>query len=229
MRSVPVCTAGHVFASIGMGEQARAALRALGAAGVRSDAYDIYRHATRTDPDMRALVLPAESAVLPEGGIRIFHVNGDEVDDVINSIQEKTGNFDDGYNIVVPAWELPRYPSAWRSKLKRFDEVWALSCFIKDSLKNANIESHHVGQSVEMNFGFYLPRRFFGIRESAFVLLCFFDLQSYPARKNPRAVVELYRKFKALRPFDDVQLVLKVRDGEDQASQISRSPRTRSS
>ena len=37
------------------------------------------------------------------------------------------GDFDAGYNIIVPAWELPLYPKQWAAQLAKFDEVWALS------------------------------------------------------------------------------------------------------
>lgn len=205
-----------------MGEQARGGLRALSAAGVKGDAYDIYRHAPRDDPDMRSLVLPIETSTLPRSGVRIFHINGDEVDDVIKSLDDRGLDFRAGYNVIVPAWELPRYPAVWSAKLKLFDEVWALSSFIREALAAAGIDSVHVGQSVENAFGYYLPRRYFGIRESAFVLLCFLDLQSYPSRKNPRAVLELYRELRRTRPLDDVQLVLKVRAGELPAQEIER-------
>jgi hypothetical protein len=46
---------------------------------------------------------------------------------------------------------------------------------------------------VELPLGHILPRRYFGIRESAFVLLHFFDLTSYAARKNPDAVLAMCR------------------------------------
>jgi glycosyltransferase involved in cell wall biosynthesis len=59
-----------------------------------------------------------------------------------------------------------------------------------------------------------LPRRHFGIRESAFVLLHFFDLSSYTSRKNPDAVITLFNRLRAKHPKADLQLVLKVKQGE---------------
>ena len=59
-----------------------------------------------------------------------------------------------------------------------------------------------------------LARRHFGIRESAFVLLHFFDMSSYAARKNPAAVQALFDRLRAENPFADLQLVLKVKERE---------------
>ena len=59
-----------------------------------------------------------------------------------------------------------------------------------------------------------LPRRHFGIRESAFVLLNFFDLSSYSSRKNPEAVLALLDRIRRDDPYRDVQVVLKVKNGE---------------
>ena len=62
-----------------------------------------------------------------------------------------------------------------------------------------------------------LPRRYFGIRKSAFVLLNFFDLSSYSTRKNPEAVLALLERIRAADPYRDVQLVLKAKNGESGA------------
>ena len=42
-----------------------------------------------------------------------------------------------GYNVIMPAWELPRYPGEWAEKLELFDEIWANSAFIANSLAAA--------------------------------------------------------------------------------------------
>src|SRR3546814_19924595 len=64
-----------------------------------------------------------------------------------------------------------------------------------------------------------LPRRYFGVRESAFTFLSSFDLTSFVDRKNPWAVVELFRRLRVKRPYDDIQLVLKVKNGDQSAEE----------
>ena len=228
--NIPITFIGHPFAPIGMGEQLRSHVAAAEHAFIPCNVLDIFRYAQRGDAAHFALIGDREIRE-PPGGIRIFHVNGDEVDRVREAFAARGGDFDAGYNIIVPAWELPLYPKQWAVRLAKFNEVWALSAFVQDSLATAGIASHLVGQSVEPAAGPLLPRRYFGIRESAFVLLHFFDLTSYAARKNPHAVLELFRRLRRAEPFRDLQLVLKVKDGEqgaaDWAQEIKGDPQVR--
>ena len=218
LEDIPLTIVGHPYAPIGMGEQMRSHVQACSALHLHHRVFDIFRYAQRTDPVHFRVVGELERRDLP-GGIRIFHINGDEVERVVAEFEARGGRFADGYNIIVPAWELPAYPAPWAGHLRRFDEVWALSRFIEASLATAGIDSHFVGQSVELEPGPNLPRRYFGIRESAFVLLNFFDLSSYSSRKNPDAVLDLLDCIRRDKPYRDVQLVLKVKNGERAADE----------
>jgi hypothetical protein len=196
-----------------MGEQMRSHIAALAAMHLEPGVYDIFRYAARTDAAHATLVADREVDHVP-GGIRIFHINGDEVERVFAAFTARGNRLEDGLNIVVPAWELPAYPQEWATELRRFDAVWALSRFIQSSLATAGIDSMLVGQSVEPLPGPLLPRRHFGIRESAFVLLNFFDLSSFASRKNPEAVLTLFNRLRQAHPYADLQLVLKAKEGE---------------
>ncbi len=215
---VPITLIGHPYAPIGMGEQMRSHIAACKAVGLDIGVFDIFRYAQRVDAGHRKVIGEAERLDVP-GGIRIFHINGDEVERVLDTFAARGFAFEDGHNIVVPAWELPAYPKDWAAQLQRFDAVWALSAFIRKSLATAGIDAPLVGQSVQMPAGPCLPRRYFGIRESAFVLLNFFDLSSYATRKNPEAVLALLDRIRHEHPFLDVQLVLKVKNGERNAEE----------
>ena len=225
---VPVTVIGHPFAPIGMGEQMRSHVAACARLHIPVGVFDIFRYAQRSDPAHFALVGDREVASVPRG-IRIFHVNGDEVDAVVAAFEARGNAFAGGYNIIVPAWELPAYPKAWAQKLARFDEIWAISAFVRDSLATAGLASHVIGQSIETEPGPLLPRRWFGMRESSFVLLHFFDVSSYAARKNPLAVLDLFRRLREADPLRDLQLVLKVknieRGAEDTAAEFRNDPR----
>lgn len=218
LADVPITFVGHPFAPIGMGEQLRSHVQAATVLGLHHRVFDIFRYAQRNDAAHFATLGELERRDLP-GGIRIFHINGDEVEPVLEAFAARGGDFAAGYNIIVPAWELPTYPKAWVPALRRFDEVWALSHFIEASLAASGVDSHFVGQSVELPGGPNLPRRAFGIRESAFVLLNFFDVSSWPSRKNPEAVLRLFEGIRRASPFRDVQLVLKVKNGESGAEE----------
>jgi glycosyltransferase involved in cell wall biosynthesis len=219
-----VTIVGHPYATVGMGEQMRSHMAALREVHLKFKSLDVFRFAPRTDPDYRRLVGDSEVQV-PGPGIRVFHVNADEVERVKHAFAERGGDFEDGYNIVVPAWELPKYPDVWAEKLRAFDEVWALSEFIARSLAAAGVGSHYVGQSVQVPTGYFLPRRYFGIRESAFVVLHFFDLSSFAARKNPRAVIAMLKTLEQRKRFRDVQLVLKVKKGDQDGEEWLQSVR----
>lgn len=218
LEDIAITVIGHPWAPIGMGEQLRSHLLAGNAVGLHLRVFDIFRYAQRTDPAHASLVDTLECGDVPPG-IRIFHINGDEVDRVIEAFDARGNDFAAGYNIVVPAWELPIYPAEWAEKLRRFDEVWALSAFVQSALAAAGITAPLIGQAVEAPAGPLLSRRHFGIRESAFVLLTFFDLSSYASRKNPFAVIELFDRLRAETPFRDLQLVLKAKDGERDAQE----------
>ncbi len=213
LEETPITLIGHPFAPIGMGEQLRSHVRALSALGLHHRVFDIFRYAERRDQAHFDVAGSLERHDLP-AGIRIFHINADEVERVLSAFATRGGDFKAGTNIIVPAWELPRYPAVWAKALRRFDEVWALSHFIEASLASAGIDSHFVGQTVELGSGPLLGRRYFGIRESAFVLLHFFDLSSYASRKNPEAVLDLFSRLRREDPWRDLVLVLKVKDGE---------------
>ena len=218
MLDVPITLIGHPFATVGMGEQMRSHIAACQSVHLPHKVLDIYRYARRNDPDHRKLVEPVET-MTPGVGIRIFHINGDEVEPVLRAFEARGGKFEDGYNIIVPAWELPTYPAAWADQLRQFDEVWALSHFLTESLAAAGLSSTHIGQAVEVPLGHFLPRKYFGIRESAFAVLHFFDLSSYATRKNPDAVLAMFEAFRKRREFADVQLVLKVKQGDQDGAE----------
>jgi len=209
---------GHPFASIGMGEQLRACARALDAAGVEYGIYDAYRHSKRTDPEYLELVASREVAAVG-AGVRIFHINGDEVEPVLSTMRQRGFDFTAGRNVVVPAWELPTYPSVWKTALDAFDEAWAISTYVHESLTRAGVRSHFVGQSLEIPNRPFLSRRHFGIRESSLVFLHFLDLTSFATRKNPEAAVDVFERLRELRPLEDIQLVLKVKNGEAAAKE----------
>jgi hypothetical protein len=214
--AVPVTLIGHPFATVGMGEQLRSYIAACQSVHLTFKVLDIFRFAARSDPSHCNLVERFEIDA-PPGGLRIFHVNGDEVAQAIKAFERRGGDFANGYNIIVPAWELPKYPVKWAKQLRKFNEVWALSHFIEKSLTTAGISSTYIGQPIEVPVGYFFPRKYFGIRESAFVLLHFLDLSSFSSRKNPEAVLSMFESLRQRREFSDIQLILKAKNGDADA------------
>ncbi|WP_438363182.1 glycosyltransferase [Nioella halotolerans] len=214
----PVIFAGHPFANIGKGDEMRSAFSSYRFLDPRCRIFDVYRHAKRLDRDHISLCRGSESRDL-DAPVRVFHINGDEVAPVLTQLENRGLDFSAGRNVVVPAWELPRYPAEWADELEHFDEVWAISRFVQESLAAAGVASVHVGQAVEMPARPYLPRRHFAIRSSSFVFLTLLDLSSYSTRKNPEAALEMFHQLRQRHPFADMQLVVKVKSGDDDAKE----------
>jgi glycosyltransferase involved in cell wall biosynthesis len=61
-----------------------------------------------------------------------------------------------------------------------------------------------------------LERSDFGISSGRFVVLFFFDVSSYTARKNPWAVIEAFRRLATARPSAPVQLIIKLNNSSYQ-------------
>ncbi len=217
MSTLPLLFVGHPYASIGKGEELRSAFSAFRTLDPQCAVLDIYRHASRTDPDHVKLLAGAEVEHL-DAAVRVFHINGDEVTPVLAALKAKGLDFAAGKNIIVPAWELPRYPDIWVEELRKFDEIWAISEFVRQSLMASGLEAHYIGQAAEVPSRPFLPRRYFGVRASSFVFLTLFDLSSFSSRKNPWAVIEMYRLLRGRLAFADMQLVVKVKQGDRDAT-----------
>ena len=187
----------------------RAIFRAFRSVGVTPTIFDWSRSRPVDDPAGEITSSLVDD--LP-GRFRIFHANGFEVPAVFEVLKGLQGKgFAEGYNIVFPAWELPRYPDVWARDLERFDEVWASSRFCCDSFRQAvTTPVRHVVNACEPHTDSLLGRSHFKIPEHRLVVLFFFDALSWSVRKNPLAVIEAFRGLLARRPQADAHLVLKM-------------------
>ena len=194
----------------GRAEHVRAVWRALDAAGVMAGLCNAGGH-DASDPRTDVEFLSRLTDHIPPG-IRIYSLNGDEVAAVVEAIEARApGSFGSGYNIVFPAWELPRYPREWAQQLERFDEAWTASPFADASIRMAvRIPVFQLPNACEPHIGESFDRSHFGIPDGRFAVLFFFDVSSYVTRKNPLAVIEAFRRLIAVRPFAPVQLVIKL-------------------
>lgn len=220
MHRARVTLVGHPFAPHGMGEHLRATFRALRAAGVDARVRDLYAmydaEAHETARDLRSRVVSRL-----DSDATIFVMNGDEHEKAFRRLGPELGGA--GYRIVYPAWELARYPEAWARELERHDEVWAASRFTADAFaRSVRVPVHHVPLPAQPAVTRQLSRRHFGISESAYVFVFFFDLTSYIERKNPFALLSAFAKLRARRPYADVQLVMKANNKHVDPAAFSR-------
>ena len=205
-----IVLAGHPYAPIGRGEDLRCSFRATRSVALRTRLLDIYGF-PGADPALVGEFGPHLSTEF--GRINIFHINGDEVEPILSHLGERWPS--DGYNIVYPAWELANYPKTWADALDRFDEIWAPSRFIQDALlPKASKPVIHVPLACEVILDSFLGRRYFGIPESPYVFLFFFDFRSYLDRKNPYAVLTAFERVLRERPTAEIHLVIKFNGAE---------------
>ncbi len=124
---------GHPFAPIGMGEHARCSFRSFRSVGVSPRLIDIYG-LNVPEPDAKEEFDSYTTTNTRK--INIFHINGDEVEPVLAKLTHRRGSCEK-YNIIYPLWELSRYPAGWARQLEKFDEIWAPSHFIEESVATA--------------------------------------------------------------------------------------------
>ncbi len=205
-RSIPVLV-GHPFAPIGRGEDIRASFRAFQIARFTLPVWDIFT-LNDPDPDIERELTGHLIKELSES-INIFFINGDEIANVLSRLRDELPS--GAYNILYPAWELSIYPREWADQVECFDEVWAQSRFAYESLRQAvskPVFSMPLASQVEVST--FLSRRYFGITESSYVFLFFFDFTSYIDRKNPFAVLRAFEKVCSERHGEDVRFVIKM-------------------
>lgn len=213
-----ITVAGHPYAPIGMGEQARTCFRALKAVELSANMLDIYQHYPKPDPDFVAEFGPSLTRRLSPH-INIFSINGDEVDPVLRHLDDP--NFEKAHNIVFPAWELETYPEEWAEQLSRFDEVWTPSRFVADAISSSvDIPVTPMNLAVAPKLSSFLTRRALGLPEHDFLFLFFFDFSSYSSRKNPEAVVEAFKRALAKAPKARMHLVLKMKGEQAGQAQL---------
>lgn len=207
MNPMPQATiVGHLFSPSGRGEDARCTFRALRRIAQRPRALDIYGlHAA--EHSIHADMLSAQTTTA--GDINIFHINGDEVEQAFSHLRMQKHQA--AYNIIYPAWELSRYPAAWATQLDLFDEIWAPTHFIAESIRpTVSRPVYHMPFACQVLLNNFLGRRYFGIPEQHFIFLFFFDFRSYIDRKNPLAVIESFRRLLAKAPSTPISLVIKA-------------------
>jgi glycosyltransferase involved in cell wall biosynthesis len=208
-----VVLVGHPFAPIGMGEHLRCSFRALRALGMAVGIRDVYG-ARGQDSDIETeLGENLVQGLSPE--VNIFYLNGDEVTPALEQLGGRLPQ--SAYNVIYPMWELSKYPQHWARQLEKFDEVWAPSEFIYESVAPAITKPVvHMPLAGEITLNTFLGRRYFRIPESSYAFLFFFDFTSYLERKNPFAVLQAFEELCKYRPNEELCLVIKVKGGDVQ-------------
>lgn len=206
---------GYLRAELGVGEAARATLRACRAARIPAAAIDLSKGVESRLEER----LPEGFAGEPEFGVTLLHVNAEQVPFAVADHEPAMRG---RYNIAFWNWELPELPDAWLESTRFLNEVWAPSRFCATAFsRKLRIPVTHIPYAIDVEVPPGIGRRQLGLPEDGFLFLFMFDALSMTERKNPMAVVEAYLRakpsFKA-----KTRLVLKMINGEKQTGVLER-------
>jgi glycosyltransferase involved in cell wall biosynthesis len=202
---------GFLTADLGIGESARCMVRAADAAAIPVALVPLKLNCRNRLGDQTYTSRLQDSNPY---GANIFHLDPPVARDVDHhhGIEFRKNK----YNIGYFAWELPEFPDAWMPSLDYFDEIWCPSDFVRDSIA---IKALFPVLTMPHCIGFERPasgkgalRGQFSLPAERFLFLTLFDLNSYTARKNPRAVIEAFRK--SGLAGGEASLVIKVQNAD---------------
>jgi glycosyltransferase involved in cell wall biosynthesis len=183
---------GFLTADLGIGESARCMVRAADAAAIPTALVPLKLNCKNRLGDTTFSDRLQDSNPF---GVNVIHVDPPAARDIDH--HHTPGFRAEKYNIGYFAWELPEYPDSWMPSLDFFDEIWCPSDFVRESIAP---KAPFPVLTMPHSISFERPagdreslRGRLGIPAQPFLFLSLFDLNSYTARKNPRAVVDAFR------------------------------------
>ncbi len=203
-----ITVVGYVHAESGVGESARATLRALACSSVPHAVHDfrdgnVSRMGESVDPALQTGIRHA---------ISLFHINADQMPHARASLGDRW--FGVPYRIGFWAWELEHLPTEWQGAFDHVDEVWVPSSFCQRAVaERSPVPVLCVPHAVAVPERLQPDRARFGLRSDSVVFLAMADVMSSPERKNPFGAIEAFA-----RAFDrragEAELVVKVSNGD---------------
>lgn len=185
--------AGFLTADLGVGESARCMVRAADAAGIPAALVPLKLNCKNRLGDQTYAARLQDSN---PHGVNVVHLDPPAARDLDH--HHGPGFRAGKYNIAYFAWELPEFPDAWQPSFDYFDEVWCPSNFTAAAIAEKSpvpvlTMPHAIGFAAPAGPTAELRRRF-SLPVEKFLFLTLFDLNSYAARKNPRAVIAAFRQ-----------------------------------
>ena len=198
-----VNVAGYFESEKGVGEAARASVRALKAVSIPY----VLNNVTDSGSWNRERSSSNYSVANPHP-VNLVHVNADQVPMVAS--QRGDAYFRGRYNVAYWFWELSHFPEEWTSSFEYFDEVWVGSNFVLDAISRVSpipvvrmpLTLREATDSLGRG-----DRSNLGLSAESFVFVFMFDFHSFIARKNPLGLIEAFKM--AFADKDDVWLILK--------------------
>jgi glycosyltransferase involved in cell wall biosynthesis len=126
--------------------------------------------------------------------INLIHVNPDTAEEFVLS---RTSYFKDRYNIGVWYWETSNFPARWMSLFRFYDEIWATTSFVLQSISRVSpipVVKIRYPLAINTNVIDYGARRRLGLQEDQCVFLFLFDFASVLERKNPLGLIRAFEQ-----------------------------------
>src|ERR1700693_4135934 len=192
--------AGYLTSESGVGEAARANVRALETLYIPYSLNNLKSSSRQEDGTYRHFVRDNPYR------FNLIQVNADQVAPVLD--KEGSDFFKRKYNIGFWYWELSRFPEEWLYSFQIFNEIWVASSFCQESISRISpVPVIKIPPSVVVNNIKKVERSYFDLKKDSFIFLFAFDFSSVFERKNPLAVIKAFKT--AFDPSEDVCLVLK--------------------
>ncbi|HEU5080000.1 MAG TPA: glycosyltransferase family 4 protein [Opitutaceae bacterium] len=184
---------GFITADLGIGESARSMIRAADSVRIPAAAVPLKLPCKARQGDLSFAAYVQDTN---PHAINVFHLDAPASRDIDT---HHGANFRKGkYNIGYWAWELPEFPDAWLAYFDYFHEIWAPSDFVRQTIAAksplAVITMPHAIEFTRPVASKADLRVSFGLPAEKFLFLFLYDLNSYTERKNPRGVLEAFRR-----------------------------------
>ncbi|MBB6342872.1 glycosyltransferase involved in cell wall biosynthesis [Pseudomonas fluvialis] len=195
---------GYLHAESGVGEAARASLRALRKSELPFSLVD-YRlgNISRMDETVHG---NGDQARYP---INLVHVNADQSKIARDHLGDEL--FRDRYTIGYWYWEMPVFPDFLHFAYDQVDEIWVSTEYNRAAIAQFTHKPVIlIPPAIEVNIEKPLTRSELHLDDKAFIFLHMSDTLSMPERKNPLGVIQAFQKAFSDRPELNVKLVIKL-------------------
>ena len=132
--------------------------------------------------------------------INLIHVNPDTAEEFIlsrASLLRGPRYFKDRYNIGIWYWETSNFPARWMSLFRFYNEIWATTSFVLQSLSRVSpipVVKIRYPLAIDTSVIDCGARRSLGLQEDQCVFLFLFDFASVLERKNPLGLIRAFEQ-----------------------------------
>ena len=196
-----VTVIGTIDDFAGVGKNGMHSIKALKLAGIEHAVVPL----NLRSPDWLEM---ASRMVIEDTGVALLHLQPD----LICELFDRAHFSPDLTKIGFFAWESTSVPNNLKTSLDRCDAIWTPSNFCKEAFTKASKTPVHVAHHAVDVVGHELidSRNSLGIGIGSFVIMYSFDYFSTLSRKNPAALLKLFKTW--LKSYPDSLLLLRIRN-----------------